>query len=386
MRRHHLVERAAPEDLLRVVSDICGLHAQLMSSAELSLWARIEGLAPGAVDAALWRERSLVKLWAMRGTLHLLPSAELGVWVAALSTITNRGMTGHPEIDRLIDAVGRALEGRVLTREELAQEVHRTTGDEELAEFVRFSWGSYLKPGSFRGLLCFAENDGSLIRFTSPSSWIPGGLERLDPAEALKEITRRFLRTYAPVTAAELALWWGGFGPARGRKMLAALGDEAVEIEVDGERVWALAESLPAMAAAEPRHTARLLPAFDPWVAAASREGAAVIDPAHRARVYRPQGWLSPVLLVDGRMVGTWKHARKGTRLMVEIEPFKPMPAHTRDLLEGEVERLHAFLGPTSIWRWSGWCRACFRAVAEAGPGPCWSSEGVIMVFDEIVE
>ena len=111
MRRHHLVERAAPEDLLRVVSDICGLHAQLMSSAELSLWTRIEGLAPGAVDAALWRERTLVKLWAMRGTLHLLPSAELGVWVAALSTITNRGMTGHPEIDRLIDAVGKALEG-----------------------------------------------------------------------------------------------------------------------------------------------------------------------------------------------------------------------------------------------------------------------------------
>ena len=140
-------------------------------------------------------------------------------------------------------------------------------------------------------------------------------------------------------------MWWGGFGPARGRKMLAALGDEAVEIEVDGERVWALAERLPAMAATEPQHTARLLPAFDPWVAAASREGAAVIDPAHRARVYRPQGWLSPVLLVDGRMVGTWKHEAQGQRFMVEIEPFKRLPAHTRDLLESEVERLHAFLG-----------------------------------------
>ena len=345
MRRHHLVERASPDDLLSVVSDICGLHAQLMSSAELSLWARIDGFAPEAVNEALWRDRSLVKLWAMRGTLHLLPSAELSVWVAALSTITNRGMTGHPEIDRLIAAVDRAIEGRVLTREELALEVLRISGDEELAEFVRFSWGSYLKPGSFRGLLCFAENDGSLIRFTSPASWIPGGLERLDPAESLKEVTRRFMRTYAPITAAELALWWGGFGPARGRKMLAALGAEVVEIEVDGERVWVLVEDLPAMAATEPQHTARLLPAFDPWVAAASREGAAVIDPEYRARVYRPQGWLSPVLLVDGRMVGTWKQTRMGKRFMVEIEPFKRLPRHTRGLLEAEVERLHAFLG-----------------------------------------
>ena len=344
MRRHHLVVRGAPQDLLRVVSDICGLHAQLMSSAELSLWARIDGLAPEAIDVALWCERSLVKLWAMRGTLHLLPSAELGVWIAALSTITNRGMTGHPEIDRLSEAVGRAIEGRVLTREELAVEVRRLTGDEELVEFVRFSWGSYLKPGSFRGLLCFAENDGNLIQFTSPESWIPGGLERPDPAESLKEITRSFLRTYAPITAAELALWWGGFGPARGRKMLVALGDEAVEIELEGDRAWALAEDLPAMMNTEPQHTARLLPAFDPWVAAASREGAAVIDPEYRIRVYRPQGWLSPVLLVDGRMVGTWKQTRKRKSLQVEIEPFKRLPVDTCELLEAEVERLRDFL------------------------------------------
>jgi Winged helix DNA-binding domain len=83
MKRHHLVGRAAPSDLVRVVGEICGLHAQLMSSAELSLWARIDGLERDAVHAALWMQRALVKLWAMRGTLHLLPAAELGVWLSA---------------------------------------------------------------------------------------------------------------------------------------------------------------------------------------------------------------------------------------------------------------------------------------------------------------
>ena len=172
MRRHHLVERAGPADLLPVVSAICGLHAQLMSSAELSLWARIEGLERGAVNDALWKRRKLVKLWGVRGTLHLLPAAELGIWLSALGTITNRGMTGHKEIDALSDAIGEAVDGRALTREELALEVEQRTGEPQLAEYVRFSWGSYLKPASFRGLLCFAPSDDSRVRFTSPASFV----------------------------------------------------------------------------------------------------------------------------------------------------------------------------------------------------------------------
>ncbi len=52
--------------MLEVVSEICGLHAQLMSSVELTLWARLEGLEAEEVKRALWDERGLVKTWAMR--------------------------------------------------------------------------------------------------------------------------------------------------------------------------------------------------------------------------------------------------------------------------------------------------------------------------------
>jgi hypothetical protein len=53
MQRHRLVKRAASSDLVSVVGEICGLHAQLMSSAELSLWARIDGLERDVVHEAL---------------------------------------------------------------------------------------------------------------------------------------------------------------------------------------------------------------------------------------------------------------------------------------------------------------------------------------------
>lgn len=344
MERHRLVERAPASDLVRVAREICGLHAQLMSSAELSLWARLRDLDRDAVEEALWKQRALVKLWAMRGTLHLLPSAELGVWVAALGTYTDRGMTGHPDIDALTDAVGRALDGRALAREELALEVERITGAPSFGDYVRSSWGSYLKPASFRGQLCFAPSDDGRVRFTTPATWVPGGIDEPDSADALREVTRRFLAAYAPATADDLALWWGGYGPARGRRMLAALGDEAAAVDLDGDHCWVLARDVPGMAAATSPDTARLLPAFDPWVVGASRRAAALLEPRHKARVYRGQGWFSPVVLVNGRMVGVWKHARKGRRLLVEIEPFGKLPAWARKQLEAEAERLAEFL------------------------------------------
>ena len=350
--RHHLIARRKPADLFRVVSDICGLHAQLMSSAELSLWARIDGLERAALREALWEKRTLVKLWATRGTLHVLPSAELGTWISALGTLTNRGMTGHPEIDELSEAIGRALEGRVLTREELAVEVEQTTGSQTLGEWIRFSWGSYMKPASFRGQLCFAPSDDGRVRFTSPATWIPGGIDAPDSEDALREVTRRYLGAYAPATAEDLALWWG-VGPARGRRMLAALGDEAVEVDVEGRPAWMLARDARTVRRAREGDVARLLPGFDPWVAAASRNTSALLDPRHKERVFRPQGWLSAVVLVNGRMVGVWKHSRKGRRLRVEIERFGRLPAWASPQLEAETDRLATFLGGELELRWA---------------------------------
>lgn len=345
MSRHHLVERVEPASFLRVVGDICGLHAQLLSSAELSLWARTRGLERSAMQDAFWEQRSLVKLWAMRGTLHLLPADELGLWLAALGTYTGYG-NSHPETDVLAEAVGQALAGQALTREELAVEVERITGSEEYAERVRFSWGSYLKPISFRGQLCFAESQNGLVRFTTPANWIQADITYLDPADALPEITRRFLSAYAPATETDLARWWlGGATPTRGRKMLEALDGEAVTVDLEGERVWVLARDLQEMASVRPANTVRLLPAFDPWVIGATRNSSAVLDPKYRERIYRRQGWVSPVLLVNGRMAGVWKYQKKGQRLIVSIEPFGRLPAWAGRQIEAETERLAEFLG-----------------------------------------
>jgi hypothetical protein len=365
-RRHHLDERVPAAATLEVVAALAGVHAQVMSSAELTLAARVEGLAPDAVRRALWSERSLVKTWAMRGTLHLLPAAEFPRWQAALST--RRGWeTGAwqkgfgvslAELERLVDAIGQALEDRLLTREELATEVGRLTGSRELGDKLRESWGALLKPAAALGKLCFAPNQGQQVRFTRPDTWL-GGWREHDPDEAVAEVTRRFLAASGPVTREDFARWWGIPSPAQGRRLLERLGDEVVRVEVEGADAYALAADLDGLTEAggpgraDRARAVRLLPAFDQYVVTATLQAERLMPGPFKARVYRPQGWLSPVLLVGGRMDGVWRQEAKGGRLLVTIEPFAEPPAWARRAAEAEAERLAASAGARLELRWA---------------------------------
>jgi hypothetical protein len=360
MHRHSLVERAPRSALLDVVDRICGLHAQVMSSAELTAWARVDGLAPEDVREALWSERTLVKLWAMRGTLHLLTARELGTWLGALGTYEHFlkpawlrafGMT-REQLEDLIVAIESALDGEPLTREALGAKVERIAGTAGLAEKVQGSWGPFLKPASFRGKLCFGPNEGQRVRFTAPAAWVGDGL-RIEPGEeALREVTRRYLGAFGPATREDLARWWA-VGAAQGGRMIAALGDEVVAVDVDGASGWMLREHAAEAAEGEPARMARLLPGFDMWVIGAARDAAALLDPAEKKRVYRNQGWISPVLLVNGRMDGVWSHERKGKRLVVTIEPFGRVAQWARAQAEAEAERLAAFVGGELSLSWA---------------------------------
>ncbi len=87
LSQHHLHELADRQQFREVVSNIGGLHAQMMSAAELQLCARVHDLPPDAVQNALWHARTLIKSWIFRGTLHLVTASDFPLFVAALSRL-----------------------------------------------------------------------------------------------------------------------------------------------------------------------------------------------------------------------------------------------------------------------------------------------------------
>jgi hypothetical protein len=154
------------------------------------------------------------------------------------------------------------------------------------------------------------------------------------------------MSVYGPATIEDLARWWGEGSIAPARRWIAALGDDVVEVQLDdGAKAWMLAAHAREFRDLAPARTVSLLPAFDQYVVAASRHARNLLPGDLRARVYRPQGWLSPVLLINGRMDGVWRHELKGSRVEVTIEPFVKPPVWAKRKAEEEAERLATFLG-----------------------------------------
>jgi hypothetical protein len=302
----------------------------------------------------------------MRGTLHLLPASELPLWHAALSTSRRYrsaswqkhfGITIE-ELDRLTEAIAVALEGCVMTREELVRKVERLAGSAAFgAKIAGSSWGTILKPAAFSGRLCFGPNLGQRVQFTRPDTWLAAAKQPLgppiDPQAALAIITRRFLAAYGPATRHDLGRWWGGGSSiSTAQRWIASLGDEVYPVDLGGVQAWMLSRHVRELKELPPSRSVRLLPGFDQYVVAASCHAEHLLPGDLRRRVYRPQGWISPVLLVNGRMDGTWRHEIKGSRVEVVIESFVKTPAWVRRAAGQEAERLATFLGCTLNLTW----------------------------------
>jgi uncharacterized protein YcaQ len=354
LSRHSLLERAARPQWLDVVTRLGGLHAQVMSAGELIAGARVDGLSPEDIRAALWQERTLVKTWAMRGTLHLLPAREYGLYVAALRTKANYrneawrkylGLRAVDEVDAIIEAVRVALDGRCLTREQLADAVAAQQGlPPHVREILLSGWGSLLKPAAYHGYLCFGPSQGQAVTFVRPDQWLGEPWPEMDSTAALREIIRRFLATYGPATRDDFALWWG-VPPRHIRATFNDLTGELEPVEVGGVKAWALPGTAAQIAALAAPSTVRLLPMFDPFVFAAQSHRRFFYDPPFKDRIYRTAGWISAVVLVDGCIAGVWEYAKGRAGLTVQATLFAPPAAATRAGIEAEAGRLGEFLG-----------------------------------------
>src|SRR5205085_1850113 len=243
----------------------------------LSIGVRVGGLVREDVRRALWQDRTLVKTWAMRGTIHLLTAEDLPLIVAArcpnggrfrLHNFLQLGFT-EAQYDEFLLAVPQVLGDagdEPVTREALAIGVAERMKTPEISRaLLESSWGTLWKPSMFRGELCFGPGEGRTGTFVNPRRWLNEWKE-WDPQEAQQEVTRRYLRTYGPATPRDFGFWWDGGGTTFGKKMFAALGDEVETVDVAGWKATVLRATLEPMAKVKVGHGVRLLPMFDVYV------------------------------------------------------------------------------------------------------------------------
>jgi hypothetical protein len=243
---------------------------------------------------------------------------------------------------RLADAVPAALDGPPLTRDELVAAVAGQAHDGGLAEQLRSGWSTLLKPLAWQGLLCQGPSVGNRVTFTRPGLCSPGWPGLSDPDAAAARVVRAYLGAYGPATPEAFDQWLlrGATRRADLRRWFAELGDDAVRVDVEGRPAYLLAEHADDVAATPRSDAVHLLPAFDQYVLGPGTGDPVVVPPAHRGQVSRSGGWIAPVLLVEGRVAGTWET----TDGQVRVDPFPGAPAADPRGLRRELARLTALL------------------------------------------
>jgi hypothetical protein len=326
--------------LVEVARRVCGIHAQVQTSAELQLAARVEGIAQQDVRDALWCDRSLVKAWTLRGSLHLHPADELPLWFAtrapldALPAWPDPAGVVHPPVSaeqvvELRAAVWDAAGAEPLLREELVDEVVRRVGRRHEGR-LRSGFAFFI------GDLCQGPPRGSRITLVRPDRWLRTW-KPVAPRAALREIVRRFLWAYGPTRPADFRAWFGSEAPF----------EDVEEVDVEGRTAFVLAGDA---AFPEPEKSVRLLPEYDVYVMGFREREQLVPETvreqvaAHgRGRYEGPAG--VRFLLVDGLAAGLWERKKRGKRIELTVTPAKKLTRAQREALGHEAERIGVFLG-----------------------------------------
>ncbi|GAC1370958.1 MAG: winged helix DNA-binding domain-containing protein [Ktedonobacteraceae bacterium] len=356
LRAQRLV-RQSPEtrsSVVRLVKELCGIQAQDTHAATLAVRVRSSGLVAADVHNARIQDRSVVRMWGLRGTLHLLPVEDLD-WLLPLlgppfiaRDRRRRAELGLDEetCTRGIQIIRHVLTSQgSLTRDELVEQI-ATHG----LRLVGQARPHLLSRAALEGVICFGPDRAGEQTYVLLSDWIGQEHARLSFSEiaAHAELTHRYLGAYGPATPHDQATW-SGLPMSQTRAAWQHLADQLLEVEVAGSPAWLLKKDA-ARLNEQPASTpiVHLLPSFDPCLLGYQKRDL-LVPPQYARRINAGGGMLHPTLLADGRAVGTWKSKQQQNYLQVQVEPFGQLAPEVSAQVETEVSDLARFL-ETKTW------------------------------------
>ena len=335
-----------PKTVAGVLRDVFALQAQDTRASRLAVRARSQGLDMQAVIDACNQDRTVVRTWAMRGTLHMLPAEDVGWLVGLLGPGLAAGdrrrrlQLGLDDtfLERAVRVIRSVLAAQgPLTRAQLmralAQKGVTVDSRTNAAAHLCFS-------AAARGLICRgpdrADDEPTYVLL---DDWVTPRMR--SPNDPLGELASRYLGAYGPAGVPDFAAW-AGIPMADARRGFERSRARLVEVEVSGKPAWMLAGTDRVARVSGP--CVRLLGAFDAYLLGYARRDLALSQPFAR-RIQAGGGWIHPALVVDGRVVGTWRQQRTAGALAVRVDPFEAIPRDVRPRLGAEAQDVGRFLG-----------------------------------------
>jgi hypothetical protein len=326
-----------------VVAWLVAVQAQDYLGALWAVGLRMRNAIEADVERAL-ADRTIIRTWPMRGTLHFVAAADAR-WMLELLTpriVANNAQRLIREFDldesafaRSKELFARALQGgKQLTRNAMYR-VLEAGGVTTASQRGLHILGRLAQDG----FICFGAREGKQQTFVLLDEWAPKA-KRMSRDESLAELARRYFTSRGPATLQDFA-WWSGLTVADASAGLEMAKRRLAQESINGQTYWD-APSTPS--GKDPSPAVYLLPAYDEYTVA-YKDRSAVLDPAHAKQANSGNGIIYPTIVVDGQVVGTWKRAIKKNTLAISHSPFAELrPAETRAITEA-ASRYGKFLG-----------------------------------------
>jgi hypothetical protein len=358
---HHLDERLRPDDLVEAAAT-SGVPDTPPGTAGLALAARVDGLTPAWLEDVLLDDRTLIRILGVRGAAHMVPRGDATVFgPAALASdeeslreqlggswplLEAAGWTAREALSMAVGVLSTVVaDGESRTKGQLSEALHGRV-PEELEPWcetcdVHHVPENLLRLAGTAGVVCYGWPQGDRQMLMSTDIWLGGPLGG-DLAAGRRELARRFVHAYGPVTPRQFAAWTG-LGAVEARHRFLDLDAELAEVKLDGAVAWLLSDDLDLIDDPPPATGARLLPAGDPFLA--QRDRATLLpDKAMQRTLWRPVG-SAGLVLVAGHPVATWRARGAAGRLDVTVEPFTTLNDRQCSAIVQEAAVLAPFLG-----------------------------------------
>ncbi|UCD45377.1 MAG: AlkZ family DNA glycosylase [Candidatus Bathyarchaeota archaeon] len=354
LERHHLIDRAPNEDAIEVVDDILGLNAQGALNYNISLWNRVSGLENDFISRALYEDRSLVRSWLMRDTVHIVPSTSFHTLRRALRSSLMRewnrwtvktGRKDDPSSwEQHYAGILEAIEGGPQTMSEIVRQMVRS-GEGDRANISRI-----VREMSLKGLVCHATTKGPWYHnteheYTRVDRWLPEPSNEVTESEAGVHLVEMYLKSYGPASVSDFA-YWSGMRVKEAAPLFEQISDSTDEVMIEGKRGRYLILSRDADAISQMGDRppwVRLLPQFDALIMG-HRDKSRFLDPQLKGDVFLPRADVAATILVDGQVEGTWS-MRKKKEWELALSPFHGPEPDEKELVEGEIDDLRRFTG-----------------------------------------
>jgi DNA glycosylase AlkZ-like len=284
-----------------------GLQDSMPRAALLSLHARVEGVEPST-----WEDPSLAQLWGPRYSVYVVPKQDFALF--SLGRLPDSAK-GRQRAERTAERVHAYLDGGRAT-------------DREVADALKI--GGWIRYAATTGTVAIRWEGAR-----APTVWtVPA--PTIDPADACRELARRYLHIFGPTTAESFGRW-AGISVRSAATAFASLEGTLLPVRSPLGDEWLLEDDEPHMRTTEtPPAPARLLPSGDAYFLLDGEERELLVPRAdQRQRLWTPRVWPG-ALLVEGEIRGTWRRAGH----IVRIETWARLSRRTRDAIESEASAL----------------------------------------------